>query len=74
MSHLRAALVLIALATTACVKQGQVREPATPAPSIYELCDDARFESMCTPAPDTQPIQVDTNLATPPSADASHLG
>lgn len=60
-------LGLMALALAACAKQGAVRAPAAPTKTldIYHLCDDTRFEAMCTPAHTERPMQVDTNLESP---------
>lgn len=67
-------LLAIALGSGACAKQGQVRTemPDPPAPDIYHLCSDARFQSMCTPVMDEQPVfeeqqpvRVDTNMTSP---------
>lgn len=60
-------LLGIALATTACVKQGQVRDAQRPAPALQDICTDARFKSICTPQemPGAAPVQVDTNLFLP---------
>lgn len=62
---------LVTTAGTACVKPGQVRE-SQPAPTLNDLCQDARLRSLCTPAPSFEPapIRVDTNLATPRPARA----
>lgn len=68
MTSIRLALLALAgaLALGACAKQVPVAAPV-PAPAhktldIYHLCDDARFESMCTPASTERGMQVDTNL------------
>ena len=58
-------LLPLMLALAACAKQGQVPArtmPEPPAPDLYNLCRDARFQSMCTPVPDGDYQQVDTNL------------
>jgi len=55
--------ILLGLAAAGCVKQETIRTRGVP--DIYRLCNDARFDGMCT---ETQPLQVDTNLASPPSA------
>lgn len=39
--------------------------PNPPAPDIYHLCSDARFQSMCTPAPEADRQQIDTNFLSP---------
>jgi hypothetical protein len=57
-------LIATALATTACVKQGQVAGPtARPAPALRDICTDARFNSVCTPVQMPGPIQIDINTA-----------
>ncbi|CAN5920871.1 hypothetical protein BH11MYX3_BH11MYX3_43610 [soil metagenome] len=61
----------LALAFGACAAPGRAHEPTLPSGAHYELCSDPQFE--CTPASATrsiersleQPIQVDTNLASP---------
>lgn len=58
-----AACFVIALAAAGCVKQETIRARAVP--DIYRLCTDPQFDSMCT---ETRPLQVDTNLASPPPA------
>jgi len=68
---LRRLLCLITLATTACVKQGQVRE--RPAPELRLLCTDPRYQSVCTPGDPGAP-QVDTNLAVPPPGNKPSVG
>jgi hypothetical protein len=55
--------VLLALAAVGCVKQETIRTRGVP--DIYRLCNDQRFDAMCT---ESQPLQVDTNLASPPPA------
>jgi hypothetical protein len=61
-------LALMALALGACAKQVPVAAPvpatapASKTLDIYHLCDDARFESMCSPASTERGMQVDTNL------------
>jgi hypothetical protein len=67
----RALPIVIALATAACVKQGQVRAPSF---DLYHACSDAQLRSACMPAPDEQPIQVDTNLAGPKPATSTLAG
>ena len=71
---LRRILLVLALGTGACAKQGQVRTqmPDQPAPDLYHLCNDARYRSMCTPVVDEQtvvpleqPVRVDTNITSP---------
>ena len=57
------AIAILTLAAAGCVKQETIRTRS--APDIYRLCNDGRFDSMCT---ETQPLQVDTNLASPPPA------
>jgi hypothetical protein len=62
------------IATSACVKQGQVPEPRNP--ELHQLCDEVRFGSMCAPAPTAdpdRPIRIDTNLA-PRRSDAPAFG
>ncbi len=61
--------VLVALAASGCVKQETVRMRAVP--DFYKLCTDHDSESMCTPA---QPLQVDTNLASPRQANPVGVG
>jgi hypothetical protein len=62
-------LALFALALGACATPAAVHAPAAPAATspedIYHLCDDARFEAMCSPVSTEQPLQVDTNLESP---------
>lgn len=60
-------LALMALALAACVKtQAPVVAPSpTQTLDIYHLCDDSRFESMCTPASTERPMQTDINLESP---------
>jgi len=62
-------LALLALALGACATQAAVRAPAAPAATstqdIYHLCDDARFEAMCSPVSAEPPLEVDTNLEAP---------
>lgn len=61
-------LLGLALAASACVKQGQVHEQR-PAPALEDICNDARFKAVCTPQQmPPAPVQVDTNLAQPPSS------
>jgi hypothetical protein len=61
-------LLGILLATSACVKQGQVHDQR-PTPALRDICTDARFRSVCTPQemPPAPALQVDTNLVVPPS-------
>ncbi|MDX2092362.1 MAG: hypothetical protein SFX73_31150 [Kofleriaceae bacterium] len=67
-------LALMALALGACTKQSVVRAPAAPTKTldIYHLCDDSRFEQMCTPVQAESPMQVDTNLESPRPRSAHH--
>lgn len=61
-------LLGLALAASACVKQGQVHDQR-PAPALQDLCNDARFKSVCTPQQmPLAPVQVDTNLLAAPSS------
>lgn len=61
----------LALALAACATPGRSTTSTTPSSSSthYELCSDPQFD--CTPASAfeapaaTQPIQIDTNLASP---------
>jgi hypothetical protein len=58
--------IAIALAATACVKQGQVaphdaREPV----QLRSLCHDAKFSDVCTPGTNEMPSVIDINLAIP---------
>jgi hypothetical protein len=78
MTFVRASLLL--LATSGCVKQVAVERPA---PDLYHLCNDARFQSLCTPVPAQepanipafqQPIRVDTNLTSPNPTRFGQLG
>lgn len=65
---------LIVLATSGCVKPVAVERPA---PDLYHLCNDARFQSLCTPVPaqdPAQPIRIDTNLMSPNAARFGKLG
>jgi hypothetical protein len=61
-------LLGIAIATTACVKQGQTPSTsapaaARPAPALRDICTDARFNSLCTPVRMPGPVQIDINTA-----------
>ncbi|MBL0216240.1 MAG: hypothetical protein IPQ07_20440 [Myxococcales bacterium] len=73
MTAARLVVCTIALALAACATPGRTTAPTTPS-SRYELCSDPQFE--CTPASAfegpaaTQPIQIDTNLASPRRAAA----
>jgi hypothetical protein len=61
-------LLGIALAATACVKQGQVHDQH-PAPALQDICNDARFKSVCAPQQmPPAPVQIDTNLLAAPSS------
>jgi hypothetical protein len=62
-------LLGIVLAQAACVKQGQVHDQR-PTPALRDICNDARFKTICTPQqmPGATPVQVDTNLVVPHSA------
>jgi hypothetical protein len=67
-------LSLIFVLAGACAKPSQMPArtlPNPPAPDLYHLCSDVRFQSMCTPVPDQQPVRVDTNLAYPRPVTAS---
>jgi hypothetical protein len=62
----RRILPYLLLLATACVKQGAaIREPQPTKIDLFQLCADPRFD--CTPIiepkQDTQPVRVDTNLA-----------
>jgi hypothetical protein len=60
-------LLGLVLAGSACVKQGQVHD-TRPAPALQDICNDARFKSICTPQQmPPAPVQIDTNLVVPPS-------
>jgi len=57
---------VLVLATGACVKQGAaIREPQPTRIDLFQLCADPRFECtpIAVPQQDTQPVRVDTNLA-----------
>jgi len=61
-------LLGIAIATTACVKQGQTPTTSSPAaagptPALQNICSDARFKSLCTPVQMPGPVQIDINTA-----------
>ncbi len=61
-------LVVILIATTACVKSGQVVE-TRPAPQksidLRQLCT-SEHKDLCQPVrQDTMPVKIDINLAAP---------
>lgn len=68
--------LFVALAAAGCAKQAHVSQARAPKPmfDLSRICDDPHYNAICsekqTPAalPTSSPIQVDTNLATPPSA------
>ena len=60
-------LVAILIATTACVKSGQVVD-TRPLPhksiDLRHLCT-SEFRDLCTPVQQEAPLKIDTNLTTP---------
>jgi hypothetical protein len=59
-------LLSILIATTACVKSGQVVERPLPHKSIdlRHLCT-SEFRDLCTPIQQEAPLKIDTNLTMP---------
>ncbi len=64
--------IVLALAATACVKQGQVREVRQPV-ELRSICHDAKFSDVCAPSSNEMPTVIDINLAVP-SVRNSNLG
>jgi len=56
-------LLIVAIATTACVKQGAVR--SEPAFDLRQICTDPHFSTACSPQPRQEaphPVRIDTNF------------
>jgi len=57
-------LLISAIALTACVKQGQVRDSRSPL-ELRNLCHDSKYSDVCAPASNEMPSVIDINLAVP---------
>jgi hypothetical protein len=63
--------ILLALAATACVKQGPAHDTRNPV-ELRNLCHDSKFSDVCAPASNEMPSVIDINLAVP--AHAKNVG
>jgi hypothetical protein len=57
-------LLICAIALTACVKQGPVRDSSHPL-ELRNLCHDSKYSDVCTPSSNEMPSVIDINLAVP---------
>ena len=58
--------IAIALAATACVKQGQVGAHDAKSPvELRNLCHDSKYSDVCSPSSNEMPSVIDINLAVP---------